>query len=62
MIAGPRATGRRTTARRYAATVIRLDRPVDAAAAAAIPDSVIGTLEETGWRPAHAGPWPVPDQ
>jgi predicted AAA+ superfamily ATPase len=41
MITGPRATGKTTTARRHAATLVRLDRPAEAAAFAADPDSAL---------------------
>jgi uncharacterized protein len=38
---GPRATGKTTTAARFASTVIRLDRPLEAAAVAADPDGAL---------------------
>ena len=41
MLTGPRATGKTTTAQRLARTVIRLDRPGEAAVAAADPDAVL---------------------
>lgn len=46
LLAGPRATGKTTTARLHAATVVRLDRAVEAAAVAADPDSVLVGLDE----------------
>ena len=41
MLTGPRATGKTTTARRHAATVLRLDRPAEAAAFRADPDAAL---------------------
>lgn len=41
MINGPRASGKTTTARRHAKTVIRLDRPLEARAFAADPDAAL---------------------
>lgn len=38
LVVGPRASGKTTTARRYAADELRLDRPADAATARADPD------------------------
>lgn len=38
LVVGPRATGKTTTARRHASSVIRLDRPAEAAALASDPD------------------------
>ena len=46
MVTGPRATGKTTTAQRHAATVIRLDRPAEAAAFRADPDAALAELEE----------------
>lgn len=46
LIVGPRATGKTTTASRLAATVVRLDRPAEAAAFRADPDAALRTLEE----------------
>lgn len=42
LLVGPRAAGKTTTALRRAATVLRLDRPADAAAMANDPDAVLG--------------------
>jgi uncharacterized protein len=46
LLVGPRATGKTTTASRHAATVIRLDRPADAAAFQADPDAALRGLKE----------------
>jgi uncharacterized protein len=46
LIVGPRATGKTTTASRHAATTIRLDRPGEAVAFRADPDSALRGLEE----------------
>jgi len=46
LIVGPRATGKTTTASRYAETVVRLDRPAEAAAFRADPDAALRGLEE----------------
>ncbi|MHB8512045.1 MAG: ATP-binding protein [Actinomycetota bacterium] len=46
MLIGPRATGKTTTARRFAKTVIRLDRKDDAVAFQADPDAALRALEE----------------
>lgn len=46
LVVGPRASGKTTTASRLAKTVIRLDRPADAAAFAADPDAALRELEE----------------
>ena len=46
LVVGPRASGKTTTARRYAATVVRLDRPAEAAAFIADADAALATLEE----------------
>src|SRR5664279_195968 len=45
-VTGPRATGKTTTARRYAASVVRLDRPAEAAAFEADPDVALRGLKE----------------
>jgi len=45
MIVGPRASGKTTTARRHARTVIRLDRDVEAAPFRADADTVLAGLE-----------------
>jgi len=46
MLTGPRATGKTTTARRHAKTVVRLDREAEAAAFRADPDSALTSLPE----------------
>lgn len=46
MIVGPRAVGKTTTARRFAKTVISLDRPAEGAAFAADPDAALKGLKE----------------
>lgn len=46
LIVGPRATGKTTTARRLAASVVRLDRPIEAAAFRADPDAALRTHPE----------------
>lgn len=46
LIVGPRAAGKTTTARRHAASVIRLDRPGEAAAFVADPDAALARMEE----------------
>ena len=46
MIVGPRATGKTTTAARHAATVVRLDRPDEAAAFRANADAALRGLAE----------------
>ena len=46
LIVGPRATGKTTTASRHAATTIRLDRPGEAVAFQADPDSALRGLKE----------------
>lgn len=45
LLVGPRAAGKTTTARRYAASVVRLDRPAEAAAFAADPDAALARLD-----------------
>lgn len=44
MVVGPRATGKTSTARRYAASVVRMDRPAEAAAFRADPDAALRVL------------------
>lgn len=46
LMIGPRATGKTTTARRYAKTVVRLDTDAEAAAFRADPDSALAGLAE----------------
>lgn len=46
LLTGPRATGKTTTAARYAATVVRLDRPAEAVAYQADPDVALRGLPE----------------
>jgi uncharacterized protein len=46
LVVGPRATGKTTTARRYAGTLVRLDRPGEAIAFKADPDAAFRGLEE----------------
>jgi len=46
LIVGPRATGKTTTARRHAASMVRLDRPAEAVAFRADPDAALGRLAE----------------
>ena len=46
LLVGPRASGKTTTARRHARSVIRLDRPAEAAAVAADPDCALVDLRE----------------
>jgi uncharacterized protein len=46
MLVGPRATGKTTTARRHARTVVRLDREAEAVAFKADPDSALEGLAE----------------
>ena len=45
-VTGPRATGKTTTARRYAASVVRLDREAEAVAFRADPDVALRGLQE----------------
>ena len=45
LVVGPRASGKTTTARRYAASVVRLDRPAEAAAFHADPDAALATFD-----------------
>lgn len=45
-LVGPRATGKTTTAQRYAATIVRLDHDAEAAAFRADPDSALSGLAE----------------
>lgn len=46
LLTGPRASGKTTTATRYARTVVRLDRPAEAAAFTADPDVALAGLAE----------------
>ena len=46
LLVGPRASGKTTTARRHARSVIRLDRPAEAAVVAVDPDVALAGLEE----------------
>src|SRR5215471_5515504 len=46
MLTGPRATGKTTTAQRYAASVVRLDRPAEAVAFRADPDAALAAMTE----------------
>jgi uncharacterized protein len=46
LLVGPRAAGKTTTAARHTATVVRLDRPAEAAAFAADPDAALRGLAE----------------
>lgn len=46
LLMGPRACGKTTTAARYAKTIVRLDRPAEAAAFRADPDSALRSLAE----------------
>lgn len=46
LVVGPRASGKTTTARRYAASVARLDRPAEAAAFVADADAALATFDE----------------
>lgn len=46
LLVGPRATGKTTTARRHAASVVRLDRPAEAVAFSADPDAALSILTE----------------
>ena len=46
LVVGPRATGKTTTASRHVATTVRLDRPGEAAAFQADPDSALRGLRE----------------
>lgn len=46
LIVGPRATGKTTTARRYANTVVQLDQDTQAAAFRADPDAALSTMPE----------------
>lgn len=46
MLVGPRACGKTTTARRHAATVVRLDRPLESGPFRDDPDAVLGELDE----------------
>lgn len=46
LVVGPRACGKTTTARRYAASVVRLDRPAEAAVFEADPDAALAAMDE----------------
>jgi predicted AAA+ superfamily ATPase len=46
LLAGPRATGKTTTARRHAQAVVRLDRVAEATAFATDPDAMLAGLDE----------------
>jgi predicted AAA+ superfamily ATPase len=46
LIVGPRAAGKTTTAARHAATLVRLDRPAEAAAFHADPDAALASIDE----------------
>lgn len=46
LLIGPRATGKTTTARRHAVSVVRLDRPAEAAAFSADPDATLAAMTE----------------
>lgn len=46
LVVGPRASGKTTTATRYAASTVRLDRPAEAAAFEADADSALAAMDE----------------
>ncbi len=46
LLVGPRAVGKTTTARRYVSSIVRLDRPAEAAAFAADPDAALARQSE----------------
>lgn len=46
LVVGPRAAGKTTTARQYAASIVRLDRPAEAAAFHADADATLATFDE----------------
>jgi predicted AAA+ superfamily ATPase len=46
LIVGPRAAGKTTTAARHAASLVRLDRPAEAAAFHADPDAALASFDE----------------
>ncbi|MCB1030219.1 MAG: ATP-binding protein [Acidimicrobiales bacterium] len=46
LLVGPRATGKTTTARRHVASIVRLDRPAEAAAFEADPDAALARMDE----------------
>lgn len=46
LVVGPRATGKTTTASRHAASLVRLDRPAEAAAFLADPDVALASFDE----------------
>ncbi len=55
LLVGPRAAGKTTTARQYAASVVQLDRPAEAAAFAADPDAALARVRE----PVLLDEWPA---
>ena len=46
LLTGPRASGKPTTARQHARTIVRLDQDIEAAAFRADPDAILRTLPE----------------
>lgn len=46
LLVGPRGAGKTTTARRHVASVVRLDRPAEAAAFAADADAALASFDE----------------
>lgn len=46
LVVGPRAAGKTTTAARHAASLVRLDRPAEAAAFQADPDAALASFDE----------------
>ncbi len=56
LIVGPRASGKTTTARRHARSILRLDRPAEAGAVRADPDAVLGAV---GAGPVVIDEWQV---
>jgi hypothetical protein len=46
LVVGPRAAGKTTTAARHAVTLVRLDRPAEAAAFRADPDAALASFDE----------------
>lgn len=55
LLVGPRAAGKTTTARRHVASVVRLDRPAEAAAFEADPDAALARFDE----PVLLDEWPA---
>lgn len=55
LVVGPRAVGKTTTARRLAASVLRLDRPAEAGVAKADPDVALAARDE----PVLIDEWPL---